>query len=347
MLPTAGVWGIIHREGKRDVTEGQGSDVAARSPKGLHRFAVFTTACTFVLLIAGALVTSNDAGLSVSTWPFAPNGILPRMVGGVLYEYSHRMIAGFVGLATIVLAAWAWRRESRAWVRWLAMAALLLVVAQAGLGAANVLLYLPAPVTMAHSALAQLFFCTLVALCLFTGKWWQSDLEPLGEEGRPALRAVAGATAAVIFLQIILGAAFRGAAFRHNAVGVLPHVFGAGVVTAMVAWTAAIVFTRHGDVAPLRRAVKLLMALLAAQLALGIAAYWAVLYQEQLPQPYPLPVVLTVAHVVNGALVLAASVWLALAAFRLFGPVPEWAMVPAALKPRPGRGGQTASVRPS
>jgi heme a synthase len=321
-----------------NVTTGQGRE-ARETPAGLHRFIVFTTACTFFLLIAGALVTSNDAGLSVPDWPFAPGTLMPRLVGGVLYEYSHRMIAGFVGLLTICLAVWAWKREPRRWVRLLAMTALILVVAQAVLGGITVLFFLPAPISTAHAALAQFFFCTLVALVLFTGSWWQSDLPAVEERGRPTLRAVGIATVTIIFLQLILGAAFR-----HNAFGVLPHIFGAGVVTAMVVWTATIVFTRYGDIAPLRRAAKLLVGLLGLQLCLGVAAYWAVLYQQQLPQPYPLPVAITVAHVVNGALTLATAVWLTLAAFRVFGPLGEFAMATA---PEPGHHGQTVSVRTS
>jgi heme a synthase len=314
----------------------QGREVA-RTPRALHRFIVFVAVCTFLLLIAGALVTSNDAGLSVPTWPFAPSGLLPRMVGGVRFEYSHRMIAGLVGLLTLVLAAWAWRREPRRWLRWLAMGALGLVVVQAVLGGITVLFDLPSAISTAHAAAAQLFFCTLVALALFTGDWWQNGLPALEEKARPTLRAVATVTVTVIFLQLILGAAFR-----HNAFGVLPHVFGAGIVTAMVAWTATIVFTRYSDVAPLRQTAKLLLVLLGVQLCLGVAAYWAVLYQNQLPQPYPLPVAITVAHVVNGALTLAAALWLSLVAFRLFGPLGEWEMAAA-----PASHGRPASVRTS
>jgi cytochrome c oxidase assembly protein subunit 15 len=319
------------------VTAGKGTETT-RTPVGLHRFAVFTTVCTFFLLIAGALVTSNDAGLSVPTWPFAPGTILPRMVGGVLFEYSHRMIAGFVALLTVVLAAWAWNREGRRWVRWLAVGALALVVVQAVLGGITVLFDLPAAISTAHAAAAQLFFCTLVALSVFTGTWWQSGVAAVEEKARPTLRMVSSVTVAVIFLQLVVGAAFR-----HNAFGVLPHVFGAGVVTVMVAWTVTIVFCRHREAAPLRRAAKLLLWLLGIQLALGVAAYWAVLYQKTLPQPYPLPVTLTVAHVVNGALTLGAALLLALAAFRLFGPLGELSLAPAS-QPAHGR---PASVRTS
>ena len=91
----------------------------------MHRFAVFTACCTFLLLIAGALVTSNDAGLSVPDWPLSYGSLTPPMVGGIFYEHGHRMIAAFVGMLSIVLAVWLWRVESRAlgcagsaWPRW-------------------------------------------------------------------------------------------------------------------------------------------------------------------------------------------------------------------------------------
>ena len=82
-----------------------------RPNHNVHRFAVFTACCTFFLLIAGALVTSNDAGLSVPDWPLSYGSLTPPMVGGIFYEHGHRMIASFVGLLSIVLAVWLWRVE--------------------------------------------------------------------------------------------------------------------------------------------------------------------------------------------------------------------------------------------
>ena len=94
--------------------------------KGLHRFAIFTSCVTLCLIVAGALVTSNDAGLSVPDWPttFGSFYKMPRMVGGVQYEHGHRMVAEFVGLLTIILAIWTWRVEKRRWLRLLALGAL-------------------------------------------------------------------------------------------------------------------------------------------------------------------------------------------------------------------------------
>src|ERR1700681_4955525 len=105
-----------------------------RPYRNVHRFAVFTAVCTFLLLVAGALVTSNDAGLSVPDWPLSYGSLTPPMVGGIFYEHGHRMIASFVGLLSIVLAVWLWRLESRSWLQWLGVAAVGAVVAQGILG---------------------------------------------------------------------------------------------------------------------------------------------------------------------------------------------------------------------
>src|SRR5204863_785332 len=92
--------------------------------RGLHRFAVLTATATFVLIIAGALVTSNDAGLSVPDWPTSFHTFaMPRMVGGVLYEHGHRLIAGATILLTLGIAIWTWVVERRQWMKRLAVAA--------------------------------------------------------------------------------------------------------------------------------------------------------------------------------------------------------------------------------
>ncbi len=72
--------------------------------KGLHRFAVLVACATFFLIIAGANVTSHDAGLAVPDWPLSFGKVFPQMVGNVFWEHGHRMIATAVGLLTIGLA---------------------------------------------------------------------------------------------------------------------------------------------------------------------------------------------------------------------------------------------------
>jgi heme a synthase len=281
----------------------------------LHRFAVFTAACTFFLVIAGALVTSNDAGLSVPDWPLSYGSLLPPMVGGIFWEHGHRMVATLVGILTIILAVWTWRRESRRWVRNLGWGALGLVIAQGILGGITVKFYLPPWVSSAHATLAELFFVTVISLAVLTSRWWVSDLPALEDLGSPHLRTLAVWTSALILVQVALGAAFR-----HNAFGIIPHVIGAILVAGMVFWTVLAVSRRLGSVKDLRRAARHLEICLGVQLLLGGAAYWAVLQARNAVEPTPLYVTITVAHVALGALTFAASVLLTLYCFRLLTP---------------------------
>src|SRR6202030_1111326 len=106
--------------------------IATTFNRGHHRLACVLAGWTFLLIIAGALVTSNDAGLSVPDWPTSFGSLykIPHMVGGVRFEHSHRMIAEFTGLLTIVIAIWTWRADRRRWMKALGIAALGTVIAQ-------------------------------------------------------------------------------------------------------------------------------------------------------------------------------------------------------------------------
>src|SRR5438034_10874644 len=72
-----------------------------------HQFAVFTACATFILIVAGALVTSNDAGLSIPDWPTSFGSFsVPPLHGGIRYEWSHRAIAGSTIILTLTIAVW-------------------------------------------------------------------------------------------------------------------------------------------------------------------------------------------------------------------------------------------------
>ena len=95
---------------------------------------------------------------------------------------------------------------------------------------------------------------------------------------------------------------------------------GAGVVTAMVVLVGVTAKRRFREVRPIRRATILLHACFGTQLLLGGAAWWAVLAARDAVQPTLLYVVLTVAHVLGGALTFAASLLLTLTCIRLIRP---------------------------
>jgi cytochrome c oxidase assembly protein subunit 15 len=280
--------------------------------RSIHRYAVFTACCTFLLLIAGALVTSNDAGLSIPDWPLAYGSLTPPMVGGIRYEFTHRVIATCIGLLTIGLAIGLWNAGNRHWMRWLGLAALGGIIAQGILGGMTVRMYQPPAVSAAHATLAQLFFSTVVAIAVFTSSWWNAQLAEVEDAGTPRVRSLAVWALAAVFFQLVLGAAFR-----HKAFGIIPHLIGAVVVTILIFMTAGALKRRFPGVPPLRNCAKILHILIGVQLLLGAGAYWSRLYAARFPQPIPVMVTMTVIHTVTGALVLAATLVTTLVSFRL------------------------------
>ena len=280
--------------------------------RALHRFAVLTASCTFLLLIAGALVTSNDAGLSIPDWPLAYGSLTPPMVGGIRYEFTHRVIATCIGILTIGLAAWLWKAEKRQWMRWLGLAALSGVIAQGILGGATVLTFQLPAVSAAHATLAQLFFSTIVSIAVFTSPWWSQEQIETDDPGSPRVRTLIVWTLVAVFLQLVLGAAFR-----HKAFGIVPHLVGAVIVTILIFMTAGALKNRFAGVPALRSSARYLHILIGVQLLLGVGAYWSRLYGAHFPQPIAVMVTLTVVHTVTGALVLAVTLVTALISYRM------------------------------
>jgi cytochrome c oxidase assembly protein subunit 15 len=292
----------------------------------LHRYIKLVVVCTVLLIAAGGMVTSTDSGLAVPDWPntygwFMFSFPYEKWVGGILYEHGHRLIASTVGFLTIILAVWTWMAEPRQWVRRLGLTALGAVILQGLLGGITVLLLLPAPVSIGHAGLAQLFFCITVSLALFTSNGWRTARNPVDD---PMLRRVALVTTIAVYCQILLGATMR-----HTEAGmaipdfpwafgrVIPPVWSAGVaiafahrlgaliVTLAILATAGHVWYHHGSRRELTRPATLLILFVSTQIALGAFVIWSGL------QP-----VINTAHVVNGALVLATSLVLTLRSFR-------------------------------
>jgi cytochrome c oxidase assembly protein subunit 15 len=271
---------------------------------GLHRFAVVLAVCTLFLVMAGAAVTSNQAGLSVPDWPLSYGQVMPEMTGGVRFEHGHRMVATTVGILTIGLAIWVWIADRRSWMRKLSLAALGAVIVQGVLGGLTVLLLLPPAVSISHACLAQLFFSTTVAMALFTSRSWQQGPDLVDDHGWPSLRALSIAAAALVLIQIALGASVR-----HRVMGVMPHVVGAMIVALGLLIVGAFVLHQFPSHKILRRAASLMLGATGLQMMLGLAAYLA--GTDPSANPAAL-VVSSVAHVMGGALTLASSIALAI-----------------------------------
>ena len=270
---------------------------------------------TLLLIVAGALVTSNDAGLSVPDWPTTFGSLyrMPRMVGGVLFEHGHRMVAEFVGFNTIILAIWTGLVEKRRWLRILAVAALGTVIVQGILGGLTVKHFLPPAISSAHAALAQTFFCIAVCIAMFTGRNWIEEVprvEP--DTRRPSLFTLTLLSIFVLYVQLILGAMFR-----HRGLSWWPHAAHAAIVAIVLTWTAVRALSQYSRILAVKKAATLMLSLLVAQLCLGFTAFITkVVWGVDAAQPELPMVAATVAHVAVGALLLATTVVLAIQVWR-------------------------------
>ncbi|MBI4246734.1 MAG: COX15/CtaA family protein [Candidatus Rokubacteria bacterium] len=266
-----------------------------------HRLALVTVAATLVVLVFGGLVTNTGAALAVPDWPttFGYNMFLypwAQMVGGVFYEHSHRLLGSVVGLLTLALAAALWRTGGR--VRWLGLAAVVAVVVQGVLGGLRVLL-LEDALAIVHGCVAQAFFALLATLALLTSPRAQDP----GRRVEPSTRKLAVVAAALVYLQIVLGALLTHAGWIDL------HLVGAAAVFTVVPMVTARV-RRSGDpvAAPIARA---LIVLVVAQLVLGAGSYLARFSGVWIPGEQLTVLALPVAHRAVAALILAASVVLA------------------------------------
>lgn len=294
-----------------------------------HRLAVLTTATTLPLLFVGGLVTSLQVGMVVPDWPttFGYNMFLypwSKMVGGILYEHSHRLLGAGVGLLTITLAVLLWAKDSRRWIAWLGGVALVAVIVQGLLGGLRVLL-IEYRIAILHACLAQAFFALLASISLFTSVEWRNTPRPAQPGDTTKLRRLGLLNVAVIYVQLVLGAVFR-----HTGAGLSLHI-----IVAMVVFMTIFAFvddiqqyTRHCEqrgVAPptsMLRSARLLRGLLLAQVGVGLATYVV----KYLAPGGPLSVaavLLATGHVVTGALMLGTGLRCTLRVYRLqSGPRP-------------------------
>lgn len=286
-----------------------------------HRLAVALACATFPLLFIGGLVTSKGAGLAVPDWPtsFGYNMFLypwSKMVGGIFYEHSHRLVASTVGFLTIILAGTFWFTEARAWLRWLGVAALGLVIAQGVLGGLRVVM-LQQPLAIVHGAFAQAFFALAVSLAVFTSAGWRDAPGKGILTDGVRLRRLGAITTGLIYIQAIFGAVLRYTGERIDA-----HLLFAGLVALHVIFIVIRVARTNARQAAVARPAFWLAILLGLQLLLGMAAYLGK-FTPMLRLPADLLVILTTTHLVIGASMLATALLLTLRCYRLSGtPAP-------------------------
>lgn len=297
----------------------------------LHRFAKLVAGATFILIFVGGLVTSTGSGLAVPDWPntyghFMFSFPLSKMVGGILYEHGHRMVASIVGILTTILTVWLWIKEPRRWVKWFGLGALLAVIAQGILGGITVLYLLPTSISVMHACLAQGFFLMTVALALFTSKEWQLEQPKIENSSNPSIQNLTILTTVVVYMQLIVGAIMRHTGsglsipdfplafgkiippLQSQAVAIhFLHRIGAVLVTISIVWTSLQIFIHHKNQPKLLRPAFLLVVALILQIVIAAFTIWT-----------KKAVIPTTVHVAMGAFILGTSMLLTLRAHLLF-----------------------------
>ncbi len=248
----------------------------------LHRWAVLTAVLVFPLLLVGGTVTSMKVGMADPTWPSPPWYLLvvswlevaaERGIG-FLVEHGHREIGWIVGVMTLVLSAWLWRVEERAWLRKLGLLALVAIGMQGLLGGLRVVWndWAGLELAMIHGCFGQLVFCLLAGIALFTSQSWLTS-EAVETDDSPRLQRLAALTTGLITAQLVAGVWLR-----QQGQGLWIHLLLALAVTAHVLMIGRRVkkpgFFEKPAFSMLRRPALLMAGLVGIQLALGGGAWW-------------------------------------------------------------------------
>ena len=258
----------------------------------LHRYAIFLAIFALAVIVSGAFVTSTDVAARQSQ----------SAVSGEIDEVLHRVLGIVSTFLTLGLGIWTSFAATPGWLRALAWTAVASLAVCAALG-------WPAPplspsLGIVHALLAHFFLSVVVVIAVATSASWNRETEQSGGRGPSSLRRLGLATPPVVFLQIALGTAYR-----HEVIGIMPHMGGALVVALMTLILSTVILQNSLGPAPMRRAAAALISLVLAQVCLGIASFLMIALNSTGTLAF---VLATAGHVSIGSATLAASVVMAM-----------------------------------
>ena len=296
----------------------------------LHRVAVLTAGATFLLIVIGGVVTSTESGLAVPDWPttFGYNMFLyplSEMVGGILYEHSHRLMGSLVGLLTITLFVMLLTIDTRKWLKWLGLVALIAVIIQGVLGGLRVT-ELSITLAILHACLAQAFFALLCGISWFTSRKWFTNTKQTdgvdNSQNTKRLQRLSLLTTCLIYIQLIFGALLRHIGSKLSSTLVLYILIGIHILFALLITLHIFLFIRRffsddnesHEISG--RLPLVLLGLVGIQIILGIGAYLTRLTFIGETVSAVLTDLITTSHVAVGALMLVSSFVITLMLFR-------------------------------
>lgn len=305
----------------------------------VHVMAWATTICTFLLLLSGSEVTSKDVGMAVADWPTTFGHSMFTMWWffdslGVRIEHRHRVLGMMVGFVTIAFVLITLLAEPRRWVKWYAVGLLAAVCSQGVLGGQRVQLNALFGRNLAafHGVSAQLVFAMMAAAVVMTSQRWR--IAPrVPYEDATSLRRMGIVLLVALGWQIVFGAILR-----HLGQGLVLHLGGAGLVLFLVLGITLIVGLQPVPRAQLGGGVLALGLVTLLQLLLGIAAwfYTGAVTPGFGREPSNSEVIVTILHVVTGALLVALTLNFVMGTHRYLAEVATETAVPVAMESAPG-----------
>ena len=288
------------------------NSVPSRFHRTVHVSAIVTAVLIFPLVIVGAGVTSNDAGMAFPDWPTSNNHLLnpPGWLQewDKLWEHGHRLIGWVVGMTAIVLAVTAWPRGGA--VRALGLLTLIAISVQGVLGGVRVT-QVSTMLAMVHGIWGQLCFCLACSTALMTSRAWHRGRAIQGAQAANILQGGCLATTLAVFVQLVLGAALRH--FGSN-YAVVAHLMWAVLVVLLVGWIAMWVVGQYSGEELLGLLGRVLAFAIVAQLLLGGLAFLVTVLK--VVRDGPMLWFVPSAHVAVGAILLATTVLLTLSTYR-------------------------------
>ena len=138
----------------------------------LRSLALVTAIGLFLVVLMGALVTDTSSGTGCGrSWPLCHGRFIPAFAVHTAIEFSHRAVAGVIGVLVVILAVWVWRAyPARPRLRALALLGAVFVWIQALLGAADVLWPQVAAILALHFGFSLIAFAGVLLLLLELGR---------------------------------------------------------------------------------------------------------------------------------------------------------------------------------
>lgn len=303
-------------------------------PVGFQRLAWASVVAVFALIVLGGIVRVSDSGLGCGPagsgtrgWPLCNGRLVPGLDVNHILEYSHRVVAGTVGLIVLTLFVWAWRRlrDRKPLVR-LTGAAAALVLFEGILGGATVEYDLHETLVAVHLGTAMIILGLLLATARSASGLTTAGTWPAGA------KRLAVATAVSVWGTIVAGGYMSGTQYYGSSKeylvggarlacgrefptcngGFFPfgdgkmvdiHLVHRGFMylTAILVVSLAVTILRHAGRIdrPLRVPAALVIGILATQILLGALNVWLTKSG-----------VLIVSHLTVGTLLWLTTLWL-------------------------------------